>query len=179
MEKNIVKISKYITKILRHDPEDLVIDKNGWIDVKELITKIGICKSTLDYIVSNDNKGRMSYNDTETKIRANQGHSIDVDVELDIVTPPEFLYNGTSSAVVDIIMQDGLKKMTRNHVHLSTDIDTATNVGDRHTKGVGKTTVILKVNSKQMSDDGYTFFLSKNGVYLIDYVPSKYLTIFR
>ena len=177
MEKDIIRIGKYITKLLRHDPENLVIDKNGWVGVKELITKIGINKNTLDYIVSNDNKGRLSYNDTETKIRANQGHSIDVDVELDVVTPPEFLYNGTSSAVVDIIMVEGLKKMTRNHVHLSTDIDTATNVGDRHTKGVGKTTVILKVKAKEMSDDGYTFYISKNGVYLTDHVPSKYLII--
>ena len=179
MEKNIIRISKYITKLLRHDPEDLSIDKNGWVGVKELITKIGISKSTLDYIVSNDNKGRMTYNSDETKIRANQGHSIDVDVELDVVEPPLFLYNGTSSGVIDIIMKDGLKKMTRNHVHLSTDMETAENVGDRHTKGVGKKTIILKVNSKEMSDDGYIFYLSKNGVYLTDNVPSKYLTILK
>lgn len=177
MEKNIIRIGKYITKLLRHEPEDLVMDKNGWVSVKSLISKLDITKSLLDVIVSNDNKGRLSYDSTETKIRANQGHSIDVDVELDEVIPPEFLFNGTSSGVVDIIMQEGLKRMTRNHVHLSTDIETATTVGDRHTKSANKTTVILKVKSKEMSDDGYKFYLSKNGVYLIDSVPPKYLTI--
>jgi len=176
MEKN-THVAKYITKLLRHDPEELVMDKNGWVDVKSLISKLNITKNTLDYIVSNDNKSRMTYDPSETKIRANQGHSIEVDVELEEVIPPEFLFNGTSSAVVDIIMEEGLKKMTRNHVHLSTDIETATTVGDRHTKSASKTTVILKVKSKEMSDDGYKFYLSKNGVYLIDHVPSKYLII--
>jgi len=171
-----VTLSKFLSLILRHKPETVGIklDKHGWANVDELIKKMSkekyITKDILEYIVEHDSKQRYSFNEDKTLIRANQGHSINVDVELEEKEPPEILYHGTAEVFVESIMNEGLKKGKRLYVHLSKDINTARKVGIRH--GIP---VIFKVNAKEMFNDGYKFFLSKNGVWLTDYVPTKYL----
>lgn len=172
-DKSLVKKSKWISKLLRHDPEDLDIDKNGWIEVKSLIEKIDIDNETLAKIVEENNKKRFEFSEDKLKIRARQGHSIDVDVELTLLQKvPPFLYHGTSVNNVDLIMKDGILKMNRLNVHLSADEETAKNVGSRHGKPV-----VLKINSAHMRADGIKIFLSNNGVYLTECVAPKYISI--
>lgn len=168
--------SKYISLILRHKPETIgiTLDEHGWADVSELIK--GISKThhldmeTLEEIVKTDNKKRYSFNEDKTKIRANQGHSIPVDVELEAKEPPEFLWHGTGEKFVAAIDREGLIPKSRLYVHLSADYDTAKVVGARHGKPV-----IYKVKSGEMQQDGYTFYQSVNGVWLTKEVPTKYL----
>ncbi len=167
---------KFIALILRHKPEaiGITLDEHGWAKVDELIE--GISKTrpfdmeTLERIVATDNKQRYSFNDTHTLIRANQGHSISVDVELKKVSPPEILYHGTAVKYERLIDAQGLISKTRLYVHLSKDYDTAVKVGSRHGKPV-----VYKVMSNQMEQDGYEFYLSENGVWLTKSVPVKYL----
>ena len=168
--------SKYISLILRHKPETIgiTLDEHGWADVSELIK--GISKThhldmeTLEEIVKTDNKKRYSFNEDKTKIRANQGHSIPVDVELEAKEPPEFLWHGTGEKFVAAIDREGIIPKSRLYVHLSVDYDTAKVVGSRHGKPV-----IYKVKSGEMQQDGYTFYQSVNGVWLTKEVPTKYL----
>lgn len=169
--------SKFISLILRHKPETIgiTLDEHGWADVSELIN--GIKKTTpfnmemLEEIVKTDNKQRYSFNEDKTLIRANQGHSIPVDVELKKVTPPEFLYHGTGEKYTASIDNSGLIPKSRLYVHLSDDIETAVKVGSRHGKPV-----VYKVSAKAMADAGLEFFLSVNGVWLTKAVPKEYLT---
>jgi putative RNA 2'-phosphotransferase len=168
--------SIFIALILRHHPEKIgiTLDEHGWADVDELIN--GIAKTRkfdmtmLEEIVATDNKGRYSFNDDKTLIRANQGHSIPVDVELEKVIPPEILYHGSAQKYEASISEQGLIPKSRLYVHLSKDYDTAYNVGKRHGKPI-----VYKVLSKQMADNGYDFFLSVNGVWLTKSVPVEYL----
>ena len=170
------EISKYIALILRHKPETIGIslDEHGWANVDELIA--GIAKyhtfdmAMLEEIVSTDNKQRYSFNEDKTLIRANQGHSIPVDVELEKANPPEVLYHGSAVKFEQSIDQQGLIPKSRLYVHLSKDYDTAVNVGKRHGKPV-----IYEVLSGNMAQDGYEFFLSANGVWLTKAVPVEYL----
>ncbi len=171
------RIGKYIAYLLRHHPEDIgmQLDKNGWANTQELIA--GIKKryadfnmSDLEEIVRTDNKQRYSFNEDKTRIRANQGHSVDVDVELKEMKPPTVLYHGTGEKYVSSIDKDGLIPKGRLYVHLSKDTETATAVGKRH----GKPKIYM-VLSGQMADDGYKFYLSENGVWLTKKVPIKYL----
>jgi len=173
-KKEEIKTGKYISYLLRHNPEDLEMSSNGWVKVKDLLKKANISMTNLEQIVDNNNKKRYIFDDYKMRIRANQGHSIDVDVELEEATPPEFLYHGTSDRNINSIFKSGLKKMNRNHVHLSADIETAKNVGKRH----GGNLVIFSVYSESMLDDGIRFFLSENGVWLTDYVSPDYIEIF-
>lgn len=179
MDKKLIRISKYISKLLRHDKEDLDMDKNGWVMVKELCSKVGISRTELDEIVETNDKKRFAYNSDKNKIRASQGHSLPVDVELKETQPPQTLYHGTSSKVIDIIMQEGMKPMSRQHVHLSIDEDTAINVGNRHTKSASAATVLVSIDSGQMYNDGYKFYLSENSVWLTTIIPSKYISIIK
>jgi len=171
-----ITLSKFLSLILRHKPETVGIklDEHGWANVDELIKKMSkekyITKDILEYIVEHDSKQRYSFNEDKTLIRANQGHSINVDVELEEKEPPEILYHGTAESFVESIMNEGLKKGKRLYVHLSKDIVTARKVGIRH--GVP---VIFEVKAKEMFNDGYKFFISANGVWLTDHVPKKYL----
>ena len=171
---NEVKLGRYLSYLLRHKPEDaeLNMDKNGWVNVSELIknTNGKFTMEILEQIVANDNKSRYSFNDDKTKIRANQGHSIDVDVELTEAIPTEILYHGTANRFIDSIMKEGIKSQTRKYVHLSSDRDTAVDVGLRHGDAV-----VLKIDTKKMLEDGLKFYLSKNGVWLTDYVDTKYI----
>jgi putative RNA 2'-phosphotransferase len=171
------RISKFLSLVLRHQPEtiDLVLDANGWADVEELIAKWTkhshiFSADELKEIVFTNDKKRFSFNEDETKIRANQGHSIDVDLALKATEPPEFLYHGTVAKFLENIKQEGLLKISRQHVHLSGDKETAEKVGSRR-----GTPVILVVNSFKMHQDGYAFFISENGVWLTDNVPVKYI----
>lgn len=173
----LVKISKYLSKHLRHTPEQIGIElsPSGWVAVEELLAackkrSFVINRSELDEVVSNNDKKRFSFDATGTLIRANQGHSVEVDLQLKPAIPPDILYHGTGHGAVEVILQDGLCKMSRHHVHLSTDITTAEKVGIRHGRPV-----VFQVNSAAMYEDGYTFYCSENGVWLVDCVPSEYL----
>lgn len=177
--REIDKLSVFISLILRHKPDvaGVTLDEHGWANVEELINGINntgrkINMEVLEEIVRIDNKQRYSFNENKTLIRANQGHSIPVDVELKEEEPPEFLYHGTADRFLKSIMAEGLKPMSRLYVHLSKDVETANKVGKRH--GVP---VILKVYSSQMSQDGIKFYLSENGVWLTRKVDVKYLEL--
>ena len=169
--------SKFLSLILRHKPEtiEIKLDEHGWADVSELIS--GISKTRpfdmkmLEEIVRTDNKRRYSFNENKTLIRANQGHSIPVDVELEKKTPPEFLYHGKGEKFVSSIDKEGLLSKSRLYVHLSKDTETAVNVGSRHGKPV-----VYRVTAGKMADEGYEFFLSVNGVWLTKAVPAEYLS---
>ena len=170
------KLSVFISLVLRHNPDaaHITLDEHGWANVEELLAGINdtgrkINMDILEEIVATDNKQRYSFNPDKTLIRANQGHSIPVDVELKEQEPPEFLYHGTATRFLDSIMNAGLQPMSRLYVHLSKDIDTALKVGKRHGKPV-----ILKVYSGNMHRDGYKFYLSENGVWLTKKVDRKY-----
>lgn len=169
---NLTRTSKYLSLILRHKPEaaGIELDKHGWAKVSELLPAIKISMKTLEEIVDTDEKQRYSFNEDKTLIRANQGHSIDVDVELEEIEPPEYLYHGTGSKSVDSILNNGLSKMSRKYVHLSGNYDTAVKVGKRH--GIP---VVLTIKAKEMYNAGYKFYKSKNGVYLTDNVPAEYI----
>jgi putative RNA 2'-phosphotransferase len=152
------------------------MDSNGWVSVADILKKLQMTFDDLKEVVKNNDKKRFGFNDDQTEIRANQGHSIDVDVELKEVTPPTFLYHGTSPTYVDDIMKSGgLSKMKRNHVHLSADEKTAFTVGKRHSKYLDP--AIFIVDSEEMYKDGFKFYLSENGVWLTEYVPKKYITL--
>jgi len=169
--------SKFISLILRHKPETIGIslDEHGWTNVEELI--MGVSKThhldmeTLERIVAEDEKQRYSFNEDKTLIRANQGHSIPVDVELPEVIPPDVLYHGTGLKYKDLIDVQGLIPKSRLYVHLSGDTEAATKVGQRHGKPI-----IYTVDAVAMHKDGYIFYRSVNGVWLTKAVPKKYLS---
>lgn len=173
---SLESISKYISLILRHKPEiiHITLDEHGWADVDQLIKGIKKTKSfnrqMLEEIVRTDAKQRYSFNADKTKIRANQGHSIPVDVELETMIPSDYLWHGTGQQYTDSIERQGLLPMTRLYVHLSDERQTARIVGERHGKPV-----IYQIDSKRMVEDGYVFYRSVNGVWLTKQVPVEYL----
>jgi len=173
----LVSLSKFLSKILRHNPGciGIQLDKNGWANVDELL--IGINKTRqinmdiLEEIVQNDEKKRYSFNEDKTKIRANQGHTIQVDVELEEAEPPQYLLHGTGKKYMDSIDKNGLIAKDRLYVHLSTDYDTALAVGRRHGKPI-----VYRINTREMVSHGFRFYKSVNDVWLTKYVPAIYLT---
>lgn len=171
------RISKMMSYALRHNPSSLHLhlDDKGWCSTEELIKNmqkkgIDVDFKRLEEVVSTNDKQRFSFDTTKQKIRANQGHSIQVNVELKTETPPHTLYHGTVSKFMDSIRKEGLLKMSRQHVHLSQTKDTAIQVGSRRGKPI-----ILKINAYQMHQDGYIFYLSENNVWLTDQVPPHYI----
>lgn len=177
-EQHKKKTSKFLSYVLRHHPEiiSLNLDENGWASVDELILKStndsqGFTFEELDEIVETNDKKRFIFNEDKTRIRANQGHSIGVDLALIPQQPPEFLYHGTAQSNIESILEKGIEKRNRQHVHLSQDKETATKVGMRHGKPI-----MLIVNTKKMSEDGIAFYLSENNVWLTDFVDSKYIS---
>lgn len=170
------EIGKYMAYILRHKPEEIGIelDPYGYANVEAFIQgiqkKYDFSMEQLKEIVSTDEKNRYAFNDDKTKIRANQGHSIQVDVELKEAIPPTVLYHGTGEKYVKSIESIGLIPKSRLYVHLSIDIDTAIMVGKRHGKPV-----VYTIDTKQMIEDGYQFYVSINGVWLTKEVPFKFL----
>jgi RNA:NAD 2''-phosphotransferase len=176
-EKQLKHISKFLSLVLRHKPDTIGIelDANGWTSVDDLIQKsnaygIKYDLDTLKHLVETNNKNRFAFNDNLEKIRASQGHSVNIDLGYSPQQPPEFLFHGTATRFVDSILESGLVKRSRQHVHLSMDLETATKVGQRHGK-----LFIFKVLANQMFEDQFKFFISENGVWLTDHVPAKYL----
>jgi putative RNA 2'-phosphotransferase len=176
-DPRLVKISKYLSKHLRHTPEEIgiILAEGGWVSVQELMAasqKNGFLftRTELDQVVATSDKKRFSFDSTGTLIRANQGHSTEVDLQLTAALPPDVLYHGTGANAVASILQNGLCKMSRHHVHLSTDISTAKKVGTRHGKPV-----IFAVDAATMHKNGHEFYCSENQVWLVDRVPPKYL----
>lgn len=177
-DDTVTKTSRFISLILRHKPEVIGIrlDRNGWASVPELIQGVNkthpLDMALLEEIVATDDKQRYSFNEDKSFIRANQGHSVQVDVELEEIEPPEYLWHGTATKYVDAIERDGLISKSRLYVHLSADKDTAIKVGSRH-----GAPVVYRVDSGQMYREGsFRFYLSANGVYLVKHVPPNYLS---
>jgi putative RNA 2'-phosphotransferase len=172
-----VQVSKFLSLILRHHPERirLTLDENGWASVKELIVKANDHNFALDLeelkeVVENNDKQRFIFSDDGTKIRANQGHSVKIDLQLEPSTPPAVLFHGTADKNTASIQAKGIIKGQRNHVHLSTDTKTAHKVGARYGKPI-----ILTIDAKAMSEEGCIFFESENGVWLTEEVLPKYI----
>ena len=179
MKPNHKKISKFLSLVLRHKPEiiQLNLDENGWAKTEELLHQLAkhnrkISFPILEEVVANNDKQRFAFNTDKTKIRASQGHSIDISLGYQSVRPPRILYHGTATRFLDSILEKGLLKRNRHHVHLSKDIHTASNVGSRHGK-----VVILEIRAKEMHEAGFEFFVSENQVWLTDYVPVEYLSL--
>ena len=175
-----VKISKLLSLVLRHSPQTihLKMDKEGWVEIEELIRNLKVYKGirinteTLFCIVKENDKQRFAVSPCGEKIRANQGHSVAVDLGLERRVPPAALYHGTAERFADIILSDGLKPMSRQFVHLSVDEETAVRVGKRHGKPV-----VLRIDAQKMHEDGHAFYLSDNNVWLVSFVPNGYISI--
>ena len=172
-----VKISKYLSYHLRQHPEKigLTLQSGGWVRVAELLAAakkhhFPIQEWELQEVVVTNDKQRFSFDETRTQIRANQGHSINVDLQLVATVPPDILYHGTHGKVVASILQVGLQKMARHHVHLSADMETARQVGQRRGKPV-----VLQIDAAAMQQQGYEFYRSQNGVWLVDRVPPEFI----
>lgn len=168
-EKDLIHKGKHLAFLLRHDTE-YKFDEHGWREVSDLIKNQGYTMKELEEIVETNNKKRYEFSEDKRKIRARQGHSIPVDVELKEAIPPDILYHGTSKDFVHSIWENGIKKMSRLYVHLSGDEETARKVGKRHGYPV-----VIFINTKQMREDGVKFYLSNNNVWLTDFVDKKYL----
>lgn len=173
------RLEKLLSFLLRHSPEtlNLQMDSAGWVETDLLVKAVRSREARFDLgalqkIVRDSQKQRFAFSEDGSKIRANQGHSVRVDLNLEPVNPPDTLYHGTVERFLDSIMQDGLKKGDRQHVHLSLDLETAQKVGQRRGKPV-----ILTINARKMHQDGYVFFVSDNGVWLTEQVPPQYLDL--
>jgi putative RNA 2'-phosphotransferase len=176
-DKKLTHISKFLSLVLRHQPQTIGIqlDQNGWTDIDELLDKannygINFDRELLNHIVATNSKKRFAFNDTLDKIRASQGHSVDVELGYTNQKPPEILFHGTGEKSVQSIWDTGLEKRNRQHVHLSSDIEIAIKVGQRHGRPF-----VFTVLAEQMHFDKFEFFISDNGVWLTDNVPTKYL----
>jgi putative RNA 2'-phosphotransferase len=166
--------SKYLSYLLRHKPETakLTLDREGWCCIDQLLANTDFTLSELHAIVVSDQKTRYALSPDELKIRANQGHSAsEVKMTFRKAIPPVTLYHGTTAA--EVIEKEGLKPMNRHHVHLTDCLDTARSVGGRR-KG---TTTIFEIDAKQMLADGHQFFISENGVWLVDKVSPKFIKV--
>lgn len=177
--QHLVKVSKYLSKHLRHEPErlGLELEEGGWVSVAGLLEacarqRFPITLQELDEVVTNCDKQRFAFDDTRTRIRANQGHSVEVDLQLEPVEPPPLLYHGTPQGNRDVILATGLLKMARHHVHLSADVATALKVGARRGKPL-----IFVIDAAAMRQAGHLFFCSANGVWLVEAVPPEFLRL--
>ena len=166
---HLIKRGKKLSYLLRHD-KSYTFDEHGWREVSDLVANHGFTMEELREIVATNNKQRYEFSEDMTRIRARQGHSIRVYVELPEATPPDLLYHGTAKAFVESIMSQGILKGNRLYVHLSTTIGMATKVGERHGKPA-----VLAIDAKRMHEDGIKFFLSRNGVWLTEFVDAKYI----
>ena len=177
-KERATRISKYLSLVLRHDPAaaGVTLDAEGWVGVDELLAGAArhgrsFTRAELEEVVQNNDKQRFALSPDVQRIRANQGHSISVDLGLTPETPPEVLYHGTVDRFLSSVMSHGLEKRARQHVHLSPDVETATRVGSRR-----GTPVILKIDAASMHSAGFLFFCSANGVWLTDHVPPQYIS---
>lgn len=170
--KELTRKSKFLSLVLRHKPGKIgiVLDENGWVSVRDLLSKSGLDRTALDTIVEQNNKKRFEFNDNKTMIRARQGHSVDVDLAYEPADPPEYLYHGTVAKFLSNIRDKGLLKMNRHHVHMSPDIETASIVGVRRGKPV-----ILKIKAKKLQEAGTAFYCTDNDVWLAEHIPSEFI----
>ncbi len=178
MDRRLVTVSKFLAKHLRHTPDTLglTLQPGGWVPVDDLLAAseragFPITYDELIECVETNDKRRFSFDDTGDRIRANQGHSVEVDLQLEESEPPEVLYHGTVERFLAPILAEGLKKGRRHHVHLSGDVETARKVGARRGRPV-----VLRVDARKMHEAGFRFFRSANGVWLTDAVPAAFLT---
>jgi putative RNA 2'-phosphotransferase len=178
-DKRRTRISKFMSLVLRHQPETakLTLEPGGWVLIDDLLAGAADagCRFTreeLEEVVERCDKQRFRIDETDTKIRANQGHSTEVDLQLEPAEPPAELFHGTPERNLDAVLRDGLFKMARHHVHLSPDTQTATKVGSRRGKPV-----ILVIDAAKMRADGHVFYCSANGVWLVEHVPPQYLRV--
>ncbi|MFG3404222.1 RNA 2'-phosphotransferase [Streptomyces sp. NPDC048142] len=176
-ERRTVKVSKYLSKHLRHQPEriGLTLDENGWVAVEELLRAAArhgfvVSRADLDHVVAANDKRRFTVEGD--RIRANQGHTVAVDLDLPPAEPPAYLYHGTVARAMDAIRAEGLRPMARHHVHLSPDRETATRVGARRGRPL-----VLTVDTAAMHRAGHVFRVSANGVWLADAVPPRFLLL--
>ncbi|MBM9510089.1 RNA 2'-phosphotransferase [Actinacidiphila acididurans] len=176
-EKQVVKVSKFLSLVLRHNPGavGVVLDEGGWVDVDELITACAargrrFSRADLDHVVATNNKKRFAYSEDGRRIRASQGHSVTVDLGLPPATPPDVLFHGTAAASLPLILREGLRPMSRQDVHLSADMETAIRVGSRHGRPA-----VLEVDAAALVAAGHVFRVSANGMWLTDSVPPERL----
>lgn len=176
---DFTKLSKFLSLILRHKPETIgiLLDKNGWADTQELLQKINSKETVMDFellkeIVETNDKKRFLFNDDYSKIKANQGHSIEVELGLKPLTPPEFLHHGTASRNLESILATGIDKRQRHHAHLSEDVETARKVGQRYGKPV-----VLKIRALEMHEKGHLFYKTQNNVWLTDFVAVEFIEV--
>jgi putative RNA 2'-phosphotransferase len=177
MRKDLVKVSKFLSLVLRHQPDKigLKLDEAGWVEVAELLAActahgFPITRLLLEEVVQTNDKKRFAFSEDGLKIRTSQGHSVEVELDYMPLAPPEILYHGTATRFLDSIKEQGLLKGQRHHVHLSANRETAIHVGSRH--GVP---VVLVITSGQMHSQGFLFYLSENGVWLTDHIPPAYI----
>lgn len=171
------RISKRLSYVLRHRPDtiDITLTDDGWVKVDTLLLafkkhRLNISLDMLKEVVATNDKQRFAFSEDQTSIRANQGHSVSVNLGMEVQSPPEVLFHGTATRFIDSIQETGLQKQNRHHVHLSADEKTAHKVGSRHGKPI-----ILIVNALAMHKEGFEFFKSDNHVWLTDSVPVKYI----
>lgn len=174
-----VRLSKTLARVLRHAPHEFGLDlaPGGWVPVDALLSALRERGTRLDLdglraLVRDDDKERYTLDETRGLIRANQGHSVPVDLQLEAAEPPDLLYHGTPGRSVEVILQGGLSRMRRHHVHLSADVPTAVRVGTRRGEAV-----VLVVAARAMREAGFVFFRSSNGVWLVDEVPARFLSV--
>lgn len=169
-KKQLVRLSKRMSKVLRHAPEEvgLTLDAAGWVDLDELVRALGVTRAQVLEVVAENDKQRFAVEDG--RIRANQGHTMEVSLDLPVAEPPAELYHGTVSQALSDIFRDGLRPMARHDVHLSATVETAVRVGSRRGKPV-----VLVVDAAAMAADGHEFRVSANGVWLATAVPPNYL----
>jgi putative RNA 2'-phosphotransferase len=177
--KGIIQISKFLSLILRHEPErvGLKLDSAGWVNVDELLQAasrhgVSFTLDQLKQVVATNDKKRFALSEDGLRIRASQGHSVEVDLQYEPQVPPEFLYHGTPERFVESIRATGLNKGQRHHVHLSPDAATASKVGQRRGRPV-----VLKIHAGQMHLEGHIFYRSSNNVWLVDHVPARFIEI--
>lgn len=176
-DRDLTQSSKFLSLILRHEPAKfgVVLDGAGWTEVEALLAACrkqgqAIDRALLEEIVATNDKKRFSFDETGTRIRANQGHSVEVELGYEPATPPALLYHGTATRFVAAIRAEGLKKMARHHVHLSSDEATARAVGQRHGRPA-----VLVIDAAAMAGDGFAFFISTNKVWLVEHVPAAFI----
>lgn len=178
-DQQLIRVSRFLSKHLRHQPErlGLTLEPGGWVFVEDLLigceeSGFAISRDELAEVVRRNDKQRFSFDDSGERIRANQGHSAAVDLRLEPTEPPPTLFHGTPEKFVENILREGLRKMSRHHVHLSRDMETAKKVGRRRGKPV-----VFEINAAAMHSAGFVFFCSTNGVWLVDNVPPEYLRV--
>lgn len=178
-EKRMVKASKFLSLVLRHQPERIgvTLDEGGWADVDALLAACAahgrrLSRAELDHVVATNNKKRFGYSEDGRRIRANQGHTVEVDLGLAPAVPPDVLFHGTAAPTVPLILAEGLRPMARQDVHLSADRETAVRVGSRHGRPV-----VLAVDAAGLAATGHVFRVSANGVWLSGPVPPLWLRV--